>query len=59
MDQKRNVRNDRRYDVAKNSMAMMSVSSSDLLHQMNRFNVILLEDDTDPDGPDEFNLDNY
>lgn len=47
---------DRRDDIVRNSM--MSVASSDLLNSMNRFNVLLLEDDTDPDKPDEFNLDN-
>ena len=49
---------DGRDGITRSSMAMMSVASSDLLHSMNRFNVLLLEDDTDPDGPDTFTLDN-
>eukprot|EP01083_Nonionella_stella_P035492 96822_1 len=56
--QAKNGKTDRRDDIAQNSMAFMSVASSDLLHTMNRFNVLLLEDDTDPTAPDEFNLDN-
>lgn len=42
-----------------NRNSIISVASSDLLHGMNRFNVLLLEDDTDcNEDEDEFILDN-
>ena len=46
---------DRRDDLVRNSV-MTSVASSDLLNSMNRFNVLLLEDDTNDESA--FNLDN-